>query len=313
MKLKSFLSLILTVFILKTSVFSQNAYESLQADSLKIGTYQRSFLYHKPQNLPKKAKLVFVLHGSGGSGKLMAQHTQYWFSRLADEQGNILVVYPDGYKNHWNECRKEANFDANLLNIDDNSFFERMIAYFSEKYGVDKKQVFVTGISNGGHEVFKLAKERPYLFKKYVAVVANLPTPSNDDCIDSQKPVSILVINGTGDPINPYQGGEVKMSGTAKRGSVLSTEETMQYWAKLAKLDFSKATKHDYPDTDKEDGATAALFVVKNKKYEVSLIRVENGGHLLSVPSKLKPPAFIGKSVQDINMAQVILDYFLAK
>jgi polyhydroxybutyrate depolymerase len=232
---------------------------------------------------------------------------------LADERGDVLVVYPDGYKNHWNECRKEANFEANLLNIDDNTFFEKMIDYFSQKYNVNKKHVFVVGHSNGGHEVFKLAKEKPKLFKKYVAISASLPTSSNDDCAATQQPVSMMVINGTGDKINPYQGGEVVLTGGAKRGHVISTDETMTYWANLAHLDFSKAAKFDFPDTDKEDGTTASQFTAKNKKYAIRLIRVENGGHVLSVPVKVPPPPMIGKSSRDINMAQVAFDFFFGK
>lgn len=74
--------------------------------------------------------------------------------------------------------------------------------------------------------------------------------------------------------------------------------------------DFAKATKYDFPDTDKEDGATASQFSIKNKKYDIRLIRVENGGHVLSVPTKTPPPAIIGKSIRDINMAQVVFDFF---
>ncbi len=304
---------VILFFLLHTTIFSQNAYETVQADSLQIGEYSRSFLYHKPANVSNKPKLLFVLHGSGGSGKLITQFTEHWFSKLADAQGDVIVVYPNGYKNHWNECRKEANFEANLLNIDDNTFFEKMIEYFVQKYGINKKQVFVVGHSNGGHEVFKLAKERPQLFKKYVAISASLPIPSNDDCEARQKPVSMMVINGTGDKTNPYQGGEVVMTGGAKRGSVISTDETMAYWANLAHEDFSKATKFDFPDTDKEDGTTATQFTLKNRKYDIRLIKVENGGHVLSVPTKTPPPAMIGKAIRDINMAQVVFDFFFGK
>ncbi|MDZ7879954.1 MAG: prolyl oligopeptidase family serine peptidase [Saprospiraceae bacterium] len=307
------LILFLLVFMLKTSILAQGSYQTLQADSMKLGEYVRTFLYHTPQNLPKKPKLLFVLHGSGGSGQRMVQFTEHWFSKLADAQGDVIVVYPNGYKEHWNECRKEANFEANLLNIDDNTFFEKMIDYFVQKYHINRKQVFVVGHSNGGHEVFKLAKERPRLFKKYAAVSANLPTPSNDDCVATNKPVSMMVINGTGDKINPYQGGEVVMTGSAKRGNVVSTDETMRYWANLAKKDFSKAIPFDFPDTDKEDGTTATQFSLTTKKYTIRLIKIENGGHVLSVPTKTPPPAFIGKAIRDINMAQVVFDFFFKK
>jgi len=304
---------LLLIFLWQTAIFGQNAYETLQTDSVQIGEYSRSFLYHKPANLSKNTNLVFVLHGSNGSGKLITQFTENWFSKLADEKRNVIVVYPNGYKNHWNECRKEANFEANLLNIDDNSFFEKMIEYFIQKYQINKKQVFVVGHSNGGHEVFKLAKEKPKLFKKFVAISANLPTSSNDDCYESKMPVSMMVINGTGDKINPYQGGEVILGGGAKRGNIISTDATMQYWANLAHKDFSKATKFDFPNTDKDDETTATEFKLKNKQYDIRLIKVENGGHVLSVPTKIPPPVMIGKAIRDINMAQIVFDFFFDK
>jgi polyhydroxybutyrate depolymerase len=308
---KIFFSLIFASF--SSFVLGQESYRTLESDSLHVGDLTRSFLFHKSPNLASKTKLIFVLHGSGGSGKLIHQFTDAWFSKLADERGNVIVVYPNGYKKHWNECRKEANFEANLLNIDDNSFFIAMINYFTKNYGIDKKKVFVTGHSNGGQEVFKLAKEMPQYFKKYAAVSANLPVASNDDCLESGKAVSMMVINGTGDGVNPYEGGTVKLSGGALRGDVISTDQTFAYWANLAKLDYSKALKINYADTNKEDGATASLIKIRNKKYDIRLIKVENGGHILAVPQALKPPASLGKYIQDINMAKEIVDYFFEK
>lgn len=310
MKKTFFISLLASISFF---VLGQESYKTLESDSLRVGVLTRSFLYHKSPNLASKTKLIFVLHGSGGSGKLIHQFTDAWFSKLADEHGNVIVVYPNGYKKHWNECRKEANFEANLLNIDDDSFFIAMINYFSKIYGIDKKNVFVTGHSNGGHEVFKLAKELPQYFKKYAAVSANLPVASNDDCKESKKAVSIMVINGTGDGINPYDGGLVNLPGGALRGNVISTDQTMNYWANLAKLDYSKGLKTNYPDTNNEDGTTASLIKIQNKKYDIRLIKVENGGHILAVPQAVKPPANLGKYIQDINMAKEIVDYFFEK
>ncbi|MDZ7899228.1 MAG: alpha/beta hydrolase-fold protein [Arcicella sp.] len=231
------------VATLSLNAFGQDAAKINQRDSLKIGEHTRSFLFHIPSNITKKPKLLFVIHGSDGTGELMVKFTDGWFGKLADERGDVIVVYPNGYKKHWNDCRKEANFDANLENIDDNTFFKEVINYFVKNYGVDTKQVFAAGHSNGGHQVFKLAKEMPQYFRKFAAVSANLPTPSNEDCFATGKPVSMLVINGTGDAINPYNGGEVVLPGDAKRGNVISTNETMNYWAGLAKINFATASR----------------------------------------------------------------------
>lgn len=289
----------------------RNTEKTLKTGYLQIDDYKRSFLYHKPANISSNPKLVFVLHGSNGNGYKAAQYAEYWFSKLADQRGDVIVVYPNGYKDHWNECRKEANFEANLLDIDDVSFFQKMIKYFEKEYHINPKEVFVAGHSNGGHMVYKLAKEKPELFKKYVVVGASLPADANNDCIASKIPVSIMVINGTGDPINPYEGGEVQVGGGAKRGAVVSTTETMNYWANLSGEEFSKASVYDFPDLDKNDGATATLYTLKSNNHDIRLIKVHNGGHILSVPTKAQFPAFLGKNIQDINMAELIMDYFL--
>ena len=291
----------------------EDSNKNVESDSIKIGNYTRSFLFHVPAAVQKHPNLIFVLHGSNGTGADIMQYTEYWFNKLADQRNNAIIVYPNGYKKHWNECRKEANFDANLLDIDDIQFFEKMIDYFSQKYSVNRSEVFVTGHSNGGHMVFKLAKERPNLFKKFAAVSASLPTKTNDDCSESKVAVSMMVLNGTSDPINPYEGGEVNVGADSKRGSVISTFETMQYWAKLAKLDFANAIQFDFPDVSKDDETTATMYSFKKSKQDIRLIEVKNGGHLLSVPTKAKIPAFLGKNSQDINMAAIIYDYFLPK
>ncbi len=70
---------------------------------------------------------------------------------------NVLLVYPNGYKKYWNECRKVASSLANQENINEEAFFGGMIDYFGKKYKIDEKQVFAVGTSGGGHMCYKLA------------------------------------------------------------------------------------------------------------------------------------------------------------
>jgi polyhydroxybutyrate depolymerase len=60
-----------------------------------------------------------------------------------------------------------------------------------------------------------LALEMPDTFAALAAVAANLPIEANLDCQPSQRPVSIAILNGTNDPINPYNGGLVTLFGVA--------------------------------------------------------------------------------------------------
>src|SRR6185436_9556040 len=132
-----------TLLILSSGFFSLKA--QVINDSMLIGKNYRVFHFIAPGSAHSGASLIFILHGSGGNGMKMMEHT----SRLQQEvkNENVIVVYPDGYKNFWNECRKAAPSDANVENIDENTFFNSMINYFSKKYQINKHNVFAIGTS----------------------------------------------------------------------------------------------------------------------------------------------------------------------
>ena len=160
-------------------------------DSLLIEGHRRSFHFLKS---PKtKASLVFVLHGSGGNGIQMRARANSLEGIALTE--NILLVYPDGYKKYWNECRKTANSAANLENINENAFFEAMIGYFKERYQINEKQVFAVGTSGGGHMAYKLALTMPERFRAITALIANLPDTNNIDCEEKRRAIPVMIVN----------------------------------------------------------------------------------------------------------------------
>lgn len=253
-----------------------SAKAQLISDSLLIGSHYRTFHFKKPSPANTKASLIFVLHGSGGSGKQIRDGAAKL--EAISESENILLVYPDGYKNFWNECRKGATSAANLENIDENTFFDKMVGYFISKYHINSKQVFAVGTSGGGHMAYKLAMTMPEKFKAITAIIANVPDTGNMDCMETKHPMAVMIINGTADPTNPYNGGEMSVGG-AVWGRVRSTEQSFQYWAKLDGYK-GEPKKEILPDTDPEDGKTIEKFTYKKKgKPEVVLLKVINGKH----------------------------------
>lgn len=259
------------LILLILSYLSSNA--QLLSDSLLIDNHYRTFHFKNPSLPNNKSSLVFILHGSGKG----IMKTAVKLDAKAESE-NILLVYPDGYKHFWNECRKTATSAANLENIDENSFFNRMIEYFISKYQISSGQVFAIGTSGGGHMAYKLATTMPARFKAITAIIASLPDTSNMDCIERKLPMPVMIINGTSDPVNPYNGGEVKISGTVF-GKVRSTEQTFRYWSSLDGYK-GKPKKEILPDTDPTDGKTIEKFSYKKKgKPEVVLLKVINGKH----------------------------------
>jgi len=219
---------------------------------------------------------MFVMHGSGGNGKEMMNATKSLEAKSAAEK--LLLVYPDGYQHYWNECRKTATSTANIENINENAFFDSMIYYFQAKYQIDKSKVFAVGTSGGGHMAYKLALTMPEKFRAITAIIANLPDTNNMDCIEVKRPIPVMIVNGTEDPLNKYNGGMMELA-TVTLGYVRSTDRTFHYWSSLAGYK-GEPVKENLPDTDPTDGRTIEKYTYKAKgKPEVTLLKVIGGKH----------------------------------
>ena len=266
----------------------------------------RTYDVYIPSTLKKNTSVFFLFHASRGNSKDMRSSTGYDFEYLAEEKG-FLVVYPQGFKNHWNDCRATADYATNIQDIDDVGYFQQMIKSLQENYMINRKQLVVSGISNGGHMVFKLAHEIPKDILLYTSFAANLPVQDNNDCSLSQEEVNMIIFNGTNDPINPYEGGLVSILGNDSRGFVISAEETYNYWRGLTVYEEEKIVTIPQLDSDSK------TFVIKKEsigsKY-VALYSLVNGGHIYASPY-LKSSRFAGESVRDINGAEEIYATYL--
>jgi len=263
---------ILSLLLLCTGFAAQS---QLINDSLLIDGHYRSFHFQKPPQ--PNSSLIFVLHGSGGTG-LKSRTGDQKLEAIAPAE-NLLLVYPNGYKRYWNECRKSSPAVANLENIDENAFFGAMVDYFKKQYQVNEKQVFAIGTSGGGHMAYKLALTMPERFRAITALIANLPDTNNLDCPEKRVPIPVLIVNGTADKTNPYEGGEVILGPQMNLGFVRSTDRTFQYWSLLAGYK-SQPLKQLLPDTDPTDGKTIEQYTFSQKgKPEVTLLKVIGGKH----------------------------------
>ncbi len=262
-----------------SSVFlllSVAAHSQLITDSILIKGHYRTFSYNKPSADITGGSLMFVMHGSGGSGSDMIKPTANLQAIAGNEK--LLIIYPDGYLHYWNECRKFSTAEANKIDIDESAFFTAMINITRQKFGISKEKIFAAGISGGGQMAYKLALTMPDKIKAIAAVVANLPDSASCDCTYANKPLPVLIINGTSDGTNPYNGGEMFVN-NASYGVVLSTEKTFAYWAAL---DGYKGTpeKTLLPDTDTTGHETIESYSFHEPhKPRVTLLKVINGKH----------------------------------
>ena len=269
----------------------------------------RGYLVFKPLNLPANAPAIFMLHGSLQDIADIRKFSGYEFERLASQHG-FLLIYPQGFKNNWNDCRARASYPAKKQNIDDVGFILSLIEHVTEQYAIDPNKVAVAGFSNGGHLGFRLASEHPSRISAVAAISANLPHPSNFDCQPLTQAVPILVMNGTDDPINPYSGGIVTLFGFGNRGKVLSSVETAQTFATLAGYDDAAI---------KQGGNNQNLFAYHNgistvtwrasDKPEITLYSIKNGGHVVPQPY-YQAPRILGATNQQFNGPLAIWQFF---
>jgi polyhydroxybutyrate depolymerase len=308
--------IILVVFGLLSAVvthflFLWNPFKPLKTAAVTIKNVEREFYYYVPNELMGNPRLLFVLHGSDMYAKTMRMVTGHEFDNLADETKDVIIVYPQGYKKFWNDCRSEASYEAKRQKINDVQFFKEMIVYFSKHYNIDTEHVFAAGFSNGGHMCFKLAKEAPELFKGFAVISANFPVYDNDDCLDVNLPVSMAIFNGTDDPINPFFGGDVNLHDGHRRGKVLSTIESLEV---LQRRNHCKSIEGELRTTilnlKNERSVEEYAFHSASNSSKFKLVKINGGGHNVPNPHFFLWPSKLGKVSKAINVPKEIFEFF---
>ena len=277
---------------------------TIEADGLT-----RPYRTYVPQGLAKGAPLVVVLHGSGENGAQMRIETGYGFERLAD-QHHFAVVYPDAHEHggDWNACGTVGDDNANGPGIDDVAFLTAVVDRLVTQMGVDPGRVFAAGSSRGGFMAFRLALEAPSRFRAVAAVSANVHTPDNFKCRPAQPGTSsVMIMNGTEDPLVPFDGGQVNLFGFSyKYGTVMSSWESGQYLADLNHIAGTPATSL----TQMTDGVQVEDVLWRNdSKVDVELVAIHGGGHGIPQPYR-RGPRLLGPSPKEPNGPAVIWAFF---
>ena len=269
-----------------------------QARTIRVGKLDRSYLLYVPARPVAAPPLLVVFHSSMGSSGNIRVATGYGFDRLADRHG-FIVAYPQGYEGHWNDCRKVADYEARRLRIDDVGFFDALVARLWREQHIDPARIFVAGLSNGGHFVFRLALERPDRIAGAAVFGANLPAPDNNDCAPRGPPPPLMLVNGTRDPINPYEGGKVTLFGFGNRGTVLSARESARYFAAAAGAARPAITRMSPRSPGDATWVERAVWLAPGRS-EVALLSVQGGGHAVPQPA-YRPPRLLGSATSAID------------
>ncbi len=288
----------------------------LKNQVITIGGVDRNYHLYVPNN-PLNAPVVFLFHGNGGSYDDMLGFTgvkapyKVWLDIASQE--NLIIVVPNGSlgssnSRGWNDCRNDAPTNPN---VDDVQFVDDLLSFIKANYNSNDTKVFAVGTSNGGLFAMRLAREIPDRITAFAAVVANEPV--NSKCSNASTKISALFMNGTSDPIMPYNGGQI----SPNRGEVFSTDSTVSYWVRRNATD-STPEITNLQNANTNDNSTVTKYLYKNggNRTEVALYKVVGGGH--TEPSILErySPVFlllVGNQNGDIEMANEIWDFFRDK
>ena len=245
--------------------------------------------------------LVLAFHGHGGNAR--TTDGQFHFNSMADEE-NFIVVYPDGIHRGWNDGRENNGND----DVDDVHFTSSLIDEIVARYGADPKRVFVTGMSNGAIFSIYLALKLPDKIQAIAPVCGSMPANLEKD-FALPHPIPMLLINGTADPLIPYEGGPV-VNERSHRGRVIGTEKLITDWLRFNGCAGNSVIER-IPDVA-NDHCTATRFTYTQcgNGREVVLIRVEGGGHAWPGGMQYAPRFLIGEVCRDFDAERVIWDFF---
>jgi len=189
--------------------------------------------------------------------------------------------------------------------VDDVGFFNQMLDQLSSKFSADPSRIYAAGLSEGGFMSQRVA----CALSDRIAAVATIgaTTPKTMICLPS-RPVALVMIEGTSDPVVPYSGGTEHNLSVA----TLSAEDSVKTWAKIdhcgekpahAKLPEAKGSME--VKTDTYDGCGQGAQVV--------LYSVKGAGNTWPGGEQYEAENAIGKTSQDLNANEVIWNFLATR
>lgn len=172
--------------------------------TITSGGITREFILHVPDNAPPGPKpLIIALHGAWQPAGVMKRYLD--LDKVADREG-IVVAYPKGLNLLWNDGRSTV---AGIMPIiyprDDGRFVLDVLSTLESEGLVDPSRAYLMGFSNGGFLTAYVACRYANRFAAFATMMMTVPVGYNESC-KPERPVPILMMNGTYDPIVPMFG-----------------------------------------------------------------------------------------------------------
>jgi polyhydroxybutyrate depolymerase len=269
-----------------------------QSTTLEFGGLSRTYAVHVPPG--HSTGLVINLHGGTSTGSAEERLTN--FDAVADANG-FVAVYPDGIDRNWADGRAS---EPDRRGVDDVGFLAALADKLRTQYGIDPGHVFATGMSNGGFMANRLACDRADLFAAVAPVSGTL---GRNVACNPSRPVAVLEVHGTADPIVPFDGGSMRGRGGASE--IVSAPAMVQRW-RAADGCSGEPAEDTLPGAG--DGTVVHRFTSAPCAAGTAVVfyQVDGGGHTWPDGAQYLPKAMIGPTTRDFSASQAIGQFFVA-
>jgi polyhydroxybutyrate depolymerase len=200
----------------------------LKTVSLRSGGRTRSYLLYVPPGDTVKHPLPLVLAYSGVDDSDSDTAASTGLLSTAENQHNMIVAFPEGYDESWNDDAGDPPAEA--ANVNDVAFTTAILKRIESAYPVDLSRVVATGLSNGAILAELLGCELGANLTLIVPVEGQLAPTFSPSCRPTA-PISVFEIHGTADQSIPYNGGT--FAGVGGPVTVLSAPASAARWAAL--------------------------------------------------------------------------------
>ena len=270
---------------------------------------EREYLVHIPDNFTEDSPIVFVIHGYTDSAKQIMEYSG--MNEVSDREG-FIVVYPQGTIDSQGNTFFNVGYEFHKdSTIDDVSFIRDLFVSLSEEYSLKRKQGFATGMSNGGDMSYLLACTSADLFRAVAPVAGSLMAKTKETC-DTQSPVPIFEIHGTGDLVTLFDGD---MENNGGWGAYYDLPSTISFFAEAYNLD-KRSTKII---AKKGEGSEYDIYLQRhwsqNSDVEVRMYEIVKGRHVwpgFKIHWWENPIYwyYFGSGNEDINASEEVWSFF---
>jgi len=278
-------------------------------ERLRVQGRDRTLTVSRRSGAPSDAApVILALHGSNQNAATFRAFLGGAFDRFATEDGAV-VAYLDGHKGHWNDARLSNRFAGRIEGYDDVAFVRAALDLLVQRYHADPARAYAVGYSNGGQMVIRLVHEIPELLAGAAILSATQPAPENfAPDVTQDRPLPVLLLHGTKDPLVPYSGGQASLWGFRPRGPGLSAPDTAAYYADRNGIIDEPTTRRVTRPGRRGAGYVTRTDYRQAGHHPVTLFTVHGGGH--SVPGSKKAPFLMGRTNRDLDTVAAVSGFF---